>query len=561
VTEKATVFVGSGKPRFRILDRLGHGGCAEVFLAVSEGAAGFSKLVVLKEPRPEFLERVDGREMFLTEARVAARLNHPNVVQTLEVIDAEPPRIVMEYLEGQTLLALAKKAGPALTLELSCRILADALLGLHHAHNLTDYDGKGLGLVHRDANPNNIFITFEGQVKLLDFGIAKMEQTSVHTEAGVIKGKIRYMPPEQFMGEGIDRRTDIFAIGVVLWEAMTGKRMWAGMPDYAVMKALLDGDIAEPRSLKPDVPDELNRICMRALAADKSQRYDTAELMSADLEAYLDTTARRATSRDLARLVSTTFAEEREANKRRIDHQLGEVGSFSADYKTLRRALHDGAASAVRDLRGASDDPPSGGSHLRETRVEPRRPPGDGRRGKLAIGVGVGVLVILLGGAVRWATSRSGANSPVAAVAATAAAATAVASTATPAASEQPVAPAASTVTRNDEAPKEVHVAISVTPANAQLFLDGNRVATTPLITTLPAGTKVHRVRAVAQGFVPAQAEFVPNKDIDLSLTLVHARGAGPAPRPVAAATPSDATQAKPGPTEPAPTPGLVNEP
>ncbi len=219
----------SGDGRFRVIAEVGEGGMAKVYLAVARGFSGFNKLVVLKSLRSNLASDRACVDMFLHEARLAARLNHPNVVQTYEVIEEDGrPVMVMEYLEGQPLsqIAVRAQADKRFTLSMRLHVLCDVLAGLHYAHELRDFDGTALDLVHRDVSPQNIFVTFEGQVKLLDFGIAKVVHTSApaETDAGVLKGKVLYMAPEQIAGEALDRRADIFAVGVMLWEALAGER-------------------------------------------------------------------------------------------------------------------------------------------------------------------------------------------------------------------------------------------------------------------------------------------------------------------------------------------------
>jgi serine/threonine-protein kinase len=214
--------------RFRVIAELGEGGMARVHLALARGPSGVNKLVVLKTLRSHLANDPACLEMFIHEGRLAARLNHPNVVQTYEVNeDGGRQVMVMEYLEGQPLshvYARGRKSGQ-LPLEMYVRVLCDALAGLHYAHELADFDGKPLNLVHRDVSPQNIFVTFDGQVKILDFGIAKAAVNAPNqTETGVLKGKVRYMAPEQIAGEALDRRADIFAVGAILWEVLADEK-------------------------------------------------------------------------------------------------------------------------------------------------------------------------------------------------------------------------------------------------------------------------------------------------------------------------------------------------
>src|SRR5262245_57825432 len=196
----------------------------------------------------------------------------------------------MGYLEGfpfSKLVARGNDAGKPLALSMHLRIICEALNGLHYSHELKNYDGTPLGVVHRDMNPQNIFVSFDGRISLLDFGIAKVIGTHGETQTGVMKGKLRYMPPEQILGEPVTRRTDIFAVGVMPWEAVANQKMWRGMSDATIMHNVINGLIPSPRTVKEDMPERLERICMKALAAAQADRYATAAELQSDLEECL----------------------------------------------------------------------------------------------------------------------------------------------------------------------------------------------------------------------------------------------------------------------------------
>jgi serine/threonine protein kinase len=305
-----------------LLLQLGEGGTAQVFLAVHSGAEGVDKLVVLKVIKPGFADNDDLRRMFVNEARFAARLNHANIVQTSAVVQrAGMPAIVMEYLEGQSLAVLLNHDRRAIPLELHLRILVDALRGLHYAHELTDLAGEPLHVVHRDVSPQNIFVGYDGQVKLIDFGIAKLVGGGNETATGVIKGKVRYMPPEQIRGEVLDRRVDLYAAGVLLWEAAAREKMWKGQSEVVIMHRVLGGMIPDPRETNPDVPAELERILRKALAFQREDRYATAAELESDLEALLGGYA-PVTSRDVSNFISQQFAGVRAERKRAVNLEL-----------------------------------------------------------------------------------------------------------------------------------------------------------------------------------------------------------------------------------------------
>jgi eukaryotic-like serine/threonine-protein kinase len=311
--------------RFRLLAELGRGGMSEVYLAVIAGPAGFNKLVVIKLIKAELAEDPDFIGMFLEEARLSARLNHPNIVQTNEVGNIGGRYyIAMEYLEGQPYSRVLHRLGRdrGLPLGMSLRLLSDVLAGLQYAHDLTDFDGTPLGVVHRDVTPHNIFVTYDGQVKVVDFGIAKAMNSSHETRAGMLKGKIGYMAPEQARGERVDRRADIFSVGVMLWEAAVGRRLWKGMNEVQILHQLLSGEIPRPRSMRGDISDHLEHIILRSLAPDRDERYASCTELQTALEELMDSGGERGALREVGRVVTHAFDEERRKLKGIIEQQL-----------------------------------------------------------------------------------------------------------------------------------------------------------------------------------------------------------------------------------------------
>jgi serine/threonine-protein kinase len=316
--------------KYQLIAELGHGGMAEVYLAVAAGPANFNKLAVIKQIRPQFAEDPEFLTMFLDEARLAARLNHPNVVQTNEV-GADDGRyfISMEYLEGQPLNRIlsrvTREKDNELTLGMQLRVVVEALAGLHHAHELCDYDGTPLAVVHRDISPHNVFVTYAGQVKVVDFGIAKALSSSSETRTGVLKGKIAYMAPEQAMGERVDRRADIFSVGMVLWEVLAGRRMFKGVPDVAALQRIVSGDLPSPRSVQPLVPERLDALCMKALAPRREDRHESAAVLATDLEAAMDELGLKGSPREVGKLVEKYFESERARIKVLVEAHLSGV--------------------------------------------------------------------------------------------------------------------------------------------------------------------------------------------------------------------------------------------
>ncbi len=315
--------------RYRILTELACGGMGRVSLAVTDGPEDFRKLVVVKQLRASIAKDALTRRMFLAEASLAARLNHPNVVQTYEVnTRADPPYLAMEYLEGHTLMDLVRRSdevGLRPDPRLWVQVVIDALTGLHYAHELEDFDGEPLGVVHRDISPHNIMVTCQGEVRLIDFGVAQIGDAD---SSGVIVGKMGYLAPEYIDRELIDRRVDVFAMGVSLWEVLTYKRIGAprrmtraGRHAYARVGSVV-------RSIDP----KLDAIVARALEISPSRRYPTALALRDALEGWLAQTGGAPSRRELGSLVQALFAEERE----RIDDVVSAAMAESAPQTSQR---------------------------------------------------------------------------------------------------------------------------------------------------------------------------------------------------------------------------------
>lgn len=275
--------------RFQIIGRLATGGMAEVYLALSGELPGFRTLIVVKRILPHLASNGQFIRMFLDEARLAALLDHPNVVRIIEVgHDGEEYFLAMELVQGKPLSAVLRKAARERrppTPALAAYLIAQAASGLGYAHGLTDGDGQPLGVVHRDVSPQNILVSFEGAVKLIDFGVARAFGRVAHTSPGGLKGKIEYMSPEQASAEEVDHRADVFALGVVLWEVLTGRRLFRRETELATMRAIVDDPIPRPSEVA-DVPPELEAVVMRALRKRRDARYSSAHEMALALERY-----------------------------------------------------------------------------------------------------------------------------------------------------------------------------------------------------------------------------------------------------------------------------------
>ena len=302
--------------KYLLQRKLAEGGMAEVFLAKQSGMEGFEKPVVVKRILPHLCHEDAFVEMFLNEARVAARLSHPSIVQIFDLgkVD-EQYYIAMEFIHGEDLRSIAKQAEKARarpSFAIVARIMADMLGALHYAHTRAGPDGKPLGLVHRDISPQNTLVTFEGGVKLVDFGIAKATESQAgnQTQAGLLKGKYAYMSPEQCRGKKLDARSDIFSVGILLWELITWRRLFRRDNDLATLVAVADDPIPTLSSLRNDVPPELDAICMKSLERDVNKRYPSAQAMQSDLEICIRKYAWEADTISLSRYMRSCFEDK-----------------------------------------------------------------------------------------------------------------------------------------------------------------------------------------------------------------------------------------------------------
>jgi serine/threonine protein kinase len=264
--------------KYTLVAKLAQGGMAEIFLARLGGAAGFEKLVCIKRILPSYAQDAGFVSMFLDEARIAARISHPNVCQVYELGSLEGQYyIAMEYLEGVPVAAFRRREryptppDPRLVVGIAMQ----ACEGLHHAHQLRGPDGQPLEVVHRDISPQNLFATADGIVKVLDFGIAKMHNASQKTTTGTVKGTYAYMPPEQLRGERVDRRSDVFAMGAVVWELLARRHLFRRETDFLTFQAITTDPIPDVCTFRPDVPDQIGVVITRALARDREERWPT----------------------------------------------------------------------------------------------------------------------------------------------------------------------------------------------------------------------------------------------------------------------------------------------
>ena len=375
--------------KYELLLPLAAGGMARIYIGRSTGIGSFERHVVLKLITPERMNDPIAVQMFLDEARLAAALNHQNVAQVFEVgEDLGIHYLAMEYVHGQDLRALLAKAGSQGTripLELALTVTAGAAAGLNHAHERHGPDGQPLGIVHRDVSPSNIMIGYDGSVKLLDFGIAKATHRSVETQAGIIKGKFAYMAPEQCRGRDVDRRSDVFSLGIILYEITTQHRCFRADSDFDTMHRIVTGDVVRPTRLIQGYPQALEAIVMKALAVDANQRYQSAGLLLEAVESFAVSARMAMSTMSLGRFMRELFGEIQEPwlnqNRNVLPVQTKET-TISSTNSNVRAPAIGGPTTIGEDSVGMSvgvpdDDarfPDSSGILARTVLDLPRRP-------------------------------------------------------------------------------------------------------------------------------------------------------------------------------------------
>jgi serine/threonine protein kinase len=569
--------------KYRLIATIGHGGMAHIYLALMAGPAGFNKLLVIKALREDIgLNADEFVTMFLDEARLAARLNHPNIVQTYEVGEALGRYfIAMEYLEGQSLKTVERRArsgNPPVGLPplLSLRILAEVAKGLHHAHELKGFDGEPLNVVHRDVSPHNVFLTYDGQVKLLDFGIAKAANAMHLTKVGVIKGKAEYIAPEQIRGEQVDRRADVFALGVMLWEALIGKR-FAGGPEVSEITKMhnrLTGGEPRVSKLRNDLPQALVDLCDRTLSLSPDDRPPTALAFAREIDAYFAAAGVNPTAQQLADSIAPLFVKEREQLRKLIDQQMkAALGSgIGLDAGTHQlpvlprqqyasgiwqappaSALAAAAEGGPRTgpITGSLGTPTSSrtqfatsGFSVADRKPRPRRVPWPAVVLCVVSAVSAGTYFAVQ----RGHEARSASSLPVMA---------ASASAQPPRSEPQPTA-AEPAPAKGDT----VKLTIHVDPPEAEVTLDGARIRSLPFVGEVARGSQVHTLVVTAPGRQPHREVLTYERDLEVSVSLdAYARRRStvrraeqdePPPAPVAEAAP---------PAAPAPAPPAARAP
>ncbi|MCK6552493.1 serine/threonine protein kinase, partial [Myxococcota bacterium] len=300
--------------RYEVLRKIATGGMAELFLAKQVGMEGFEKVVAIKRILAHLAFDEEFINMFRDEARIVAKLSHPNIVQIYDLGKSDDTYfIAMEYIPGRNLSSVAKKAkgkGVPLPPEYIARCMAQACEGLYYAHTRQDIDGRPLKIVHRDVSPQNIILAFSGGVKLVDFGIAKAATKIAHTRAGVLKGKYAYMSPEQIRGDEIDARSDLFAVGIVLYELLCGKRPFEKENSIQTLKAIVQEPHVDCRQLNSDIPDGLAQIIDKALVKSPHDRWSSAQELQLALEDFVAGSGKRCNNIAISKWVTDLFQEE-----------------------------------------------------------------------------------------------------------------------------------------------------------------------------------------------------------------------------------------------------------
>ncbi len=466
--------------RYELLAPIASGGMARVWAARLRGHAGFSKIVALKTILSEHASDPEFRAMFLDEARIAAKVHHPNVCETFDLVSEDDVlSLAMEWVDGVALQRVYRKT--PIAERIAARIIADACAGLHAAHEALADDGAPLGIVHRDVSPQNLLLGADGVVKVTDFGVAKALGKTHATATGQVKGKLAYMAPEQ-LSANVDRRSDVWSLGAVLYEITTGKKPFDGETDAQIARALLLGArLAPPSEIAPGYPKELEAIVLRALSYERKDRYQTAEAMRVALEAWLARVGQSSTA-DVAALVRSRAGSE-------IESRRAELRALCTDPAHLPELPPEDVVPVSSTIRPAAVSPSSSklGIVLAST--------------WFAIAIAAGV--------VAWVvqTEAPPAPPPVVAVA--------------PPAAPPPTAIETRPTTRAVPEPAP-EIAFNVSPEAATLIVDGEAYKGTSIPKPAPGETKIVLVRAAgrADRVIVVDSETPAEVDVDLGPLL-----------------------------------------
>jgi hypothetical protein len=469
------------RARYSQLLALGRSSMSNVTLAVCENAEGLSRLVVLKTASDARVRDSEARRHLLDEACLTARMNHPNVVKVYGIqYHNSLPTIVMEYLEGQSLATLLGSAHdrPEFTLELRVAIVARLLRGLDHAHRLRDFNGELLRVVHGGISPGNVVITYDGEVKLIDFGRAKLQAGGAENQTA--RSSLPYVAPEQLRGDP-DYRADIFSAGVLLWELIVNRPLWDRTPTPTVVRRLLAGDIPRLRDAAPRVDAALERICARALAPQAERRYRSVGKMRDDLEKYLGSRQIFVSDSAIGALVSGACREQRQETQRAIAARLSALG-----------------LSLTRPAEGRRWPVIARWSAL-TTRLSPRA---------LAAAA---VLIALPLLALSWSAATASQTSPTQRIAIV---------HPPEKGEENPPRPGIDVADPSSSFVRRIKLDVNVMPPHATLYLDGHRIESNLLSAALIWDPYVHTVRSEARGFDQFSTSFRLDSDLTINAAL-----------------------------------------
>ena len=505
---------------YQLLAKIGEGGMGIVHLAKMDGPAGFNKLAVVKELRADHLDSPQFLQMFLDEARLAARLTHPNVVHTYGA-NEEHGRLflAMEYLDGQpwSRVRRALWERSSLPLELHIKVLAEVLAGLHYAHELRDYDGSALRVVHCDMSPQNVFVTYDGQVKLVDFGVARGVTRTAELDPNVIMGKLAFIAPEQARGGEVDRRADVFSVGVMLWEAMAKRRFAEGQNAAELRERRLAGSETRARELIPKPPAALAAICDRALALDPSDRFATAAEFREALLGFLSEDMQDSDHAHLGEMISRAFADDRGRIHALIERSLKSnppppkssiqdlapvtPANDQAEH-TIRADLTELASvSRIRNEVAVIEASNSASIRLRRS-----------KRRSAAWTAGAAALLV----PITWWLLRPSAEP-------TSTRTTAI--TATPLPPSVPVAPPIENPWQEPQpSATSVQLVITANPTESVLWLDGVVLPGNPYAARVRSDGALHVVRAQAPGQATQERTITLERDRVISFNLAPAR-------------------------------------
>lgn len=510
--------------KYLLLERLAAGGMAEVFLAKSQGASGVSKFLAVKRILPQYSENEEFIQMFKEEAKIAVNLNHSNVVSIFDFgMENKQFYLAMEFVEGQNLRQILnhiKKENKHFSIDQIVYMIKEAAAGLDHAHRCLDgTTGKSLNIIHRDISPQNIMVSFEGEVKIVDFGIAKAESQMENTRAGTIKGKFGYMSPEQADGLPIDLRTDVFSLGIVLWELLANERLFTASSEAATLRKIRECQIPSIRKLNPAIPIELERIVNKSLTKDRSLRYASAAHLHKDLNLFLNTQYPAFSTHEFSHFMKSSFAQMYLDNRKKLTEYAkvqtnedktmvadtitstetnAEDNSFEFANKSLKVDLNKLAIKSNSNIKSISIQNPNSAIFVPQgtstnIRRAPPAPPKKNSTDHLLVGFLLAIIVAAGGGYVWKSEYRemvfgSEERSPTERASVT-----------------QPIVnqPAVTQVVESSSTAEPVPVVIQSQPSGAQVFID-DRVTPqmTPARLTL-ALNKTYKITLKKPGHLP----------------------------------------------------------